>query len=35
VNAGTPEQLDAWVADVMATLSAERSTPSTSESART
>ena len=35
VNTGTPEQLDAWVADVMATLSAERSTPSTSESART
>jgi dephospho-CoA kinase len=35
VNTGTPEQLDTWVADVMATLSAERSTPSTSESART
>jgi Dephospho-CoA kinase len=33
VNTGTPEELDAWVADVMATLSAERSTPSTSESA--
>ena len=35
VNTGTPEQLDTWVADVMGTLSAERSTPSTSESART
>jgi dephospho-CoA kinase len=35
VNTGTPEELDAWVAHVMATLSAERSTPSTSESART
>lgn len=35
VNTGTPEELDAWVADVMATLSAERSTPSTSESAGT
>jgi dephospho-CoA kinase len=35
VNTGTPEDLDAWVAGVMATLSAERPTPSTSESART
>ena len=35
VNTGTPEELDAWVAHVMATLSAKRSTPSTSESART
>ena len=35
VNTGTPDELDAWVAGVMATLSAERPTPSTSESART
>jgi dephospho-CoA kinase len=35
VNTGTPEEIDAWVAGVMATLSAERSTPSTSENART
>ena len=35
VNTGTPEDLDAWVAGVMATLSAEHPTPSTSESART
>ena len=35
VNTGTPEELDAWVAGVMATLSAEHPTPSTSENART
>jgi len=34
VNTGTPEELDAWVAGVMATLTAERPTPSTSESVR-
>jgi dephospho-CoA kinase len=26
VNTGTPDELDAWVADVMATLAGERST---------
>jgi dephospho-CoA kinase len=34
VNTGTPEELDAWVAGVMATLSAEHPTASTSQRAR-